>query len=228
MVRVVGIDNIKGLCMLVTGFFRFQQYFTHIEPLNFPNVGPCLYAMWHNHQCCVYGLPEKQKTNVMVSKSKDGEVVAYAIEHAFGFKTIRGSQGRAGRVEATKALIEAMKNGAIIDRIIVVNDKKKQVILDNDLIKYNISNTIKPCITVILDEKEVMEKYLREYKSFGKGFVIFEEQNGSKEVFIDSFSDNDHVGYITDNEKIIEQLIEKYNTILNAVKDNKLNQYKIN
>lgn len=124
--------------------------------------------------------------------------------------------------------VEAMKNGATINRIIIVNDKKKQDILDNDLIKYNINNTIKPCITVILDEKEVMEKYLREYKSFGKGFIIFEEQNGSREVFIDSFSDNDHVGYITDNEKIIEQLIEKFNTILNAVKDNKLNQYKIN
>lgn len=124
--------------------------------------------------------------------------------------------------------VEAMKNGALVNRIIIFNDKKKDEVLSNELIKYNVNNTIEPCITVILDEKEVMKKYLKEYKSFGKGFIIFENSDGSKEVFIDSFSDNDHVGYIIDNEMIIEQLIEKYNTILNAVKDNKLKQYDIN
>ena len=123
--------------------------------------------------------------------------------------------------------IEAMKNGAIVNRIIIVNDQKKEEILNNDLIKYNVSNTIEPCITVILDEKEVMEKYLKEFKSFGKGFIIFEDVNGSKEVFIDSFSDNDHIGYIIDNEMIIEQLIEKYNVLLNAVKQNKIKHYNI-
>ena len=86
--------------------------------------------------------------------------------------------------------VEAMKNGALVDRIIIVNDEKKQVILDNDLIKYNINNTINPSITVILDEKEVMEKHSKEFKSFGKGFIIFENKSGLKEVFIDSFSAN--------------------------------------
>lgn len=123
--------------------------------------------------------------------------------------------------------VEAMKNWAIVNRIIIVNDKKKQEILNNDLIKYNINNTIEPCITAILDEKEVMEKYLREYRSFWKGFIIFLKEDGSKEVFIDSFSDNDHVGYLIDNEMIIDQLTEKYNVILNAVSDNKLKKYNI-
>ena len=122
----------------------------------------------------------------------------------------------------------AMKNKAIVNRIIIVDDKKKEEILNNELIKYNINNTIEPCITVIIDEQEVMKKYLREFKSFGKGFIIFESKDGSKEVFIDSFSDNDHVGYIIDNEMVIDQLIEKYNTILNAVKNNKLEQYDVN
>ena len=124
--------------------------------------------------------------------------------------------------------IEAMKNGAIVNRIIIVNDKKKQDILRNDLIKYNINNTIDPCVTVILNEKEVLRKYLKEFKSFGKGFIIFEESGGAKEVFIDSFSDNDHMGYIVDNEMVIEQLVEKYNTILTAVRDNNLEKYNIN
>lgn len=111
MVRLVATDNLNLLTNTVTGFFCFQQHFTHIVPVNFPNIGPCIYAMWHNHQCCVYGLPNKAKTNVLVSRSKDGDVVAHAIEHAFGFKTIRGSKGKKGAVEATMQMIEALKNG---------------------------------------------------------------------------------------------------------------------
>lgn len=123
--------------------------------------------------------------------------------------------------------ILAMKNGALVNRIIIFNEKKRQEILSNALIKYNINYTIEPNITVILDEKEVMEKYLREFKSFGKGFIVFINADGSKEAFIDSFSDNDHMGYVIDNEMVIEQLIEKYNVLLDAVKKNKLKLYDV-
>ena len=111
MVRVVDKDNLGVLINAVTAFFKFQQHFTHIVPVNFPNVEPCLYALWHNNQCCVYGLPNKSKTNVLVSRSKDGEVVAGSIERAFGFKTIRGSKGKKGAVEATMQMIDVLKNG---------------------------------------------------------------------------------------------------------------------
>ena len=47
----------------------------------------------------------------MVSRSRDGEVVANSIERAFGFKTVRGSKARQGSVEATKQMIEALKRG---------------------------------------------------------------------------------------------------------------------
>lgn len=111
MVRVVDRENRNRLADIVTAFFKFQQHFTHIEPVNFPNAEPCLYAMWHNNQCCVYGLPNKSTTNVLVSRSHDGEVVAHAIERAFGFKTVRGSKARTGAVEATMQMIDALKNG---------------------------------------------------------------------------------------------------------------------
>ena len=111
MKKIVNKDNCMVFADLVTTFFNFQKHFTHIEPVNFPNVGPCLYAMWHNNQCCVYGLPEKSKTSVMVSRSKDGKIVASAIERAFGFKTVRGSSGKRGSVEATKQMITNLKNG---------------------------------------------------------------------------------------------------------------------
>jgi len=111
MVRLVGYDNTEQITNIVTAFFSFQKYFTHIEPVNFPNIEPCLYAMWHNNQCCVYGLPNKSTTSVMVSRSRDGEVVANSIERAFGFKTVRGSKARQGSIEATKQMIEALKRG---------------------------------------------------------------------------------------------------------------------
>ena len=111
MVRLVENNNLGILADIVTAFFSFQQHLTHIVPVNFPNAEPCVYAMWHNNQCCVYGLPNKSTTSVMVSRSKDGEIVANAIERAFGFKTVRGSQKRRGSVEATMQMIEALKNG---------------------------------------------------------------------------------------------------------------------
>ena len=123
--------------------------------------------------------------------------------------------------------VKAMKNGASLYTIIIVNDKKKEKLLNNYLIKYIVNNTIEPSITAILDENEVMKKYPLEYRSFGKGFAVFIDKFGNKEAFIDSFSDNEHVGYIVDNEMLVNQLIEKYTSLLNAIKDNKLKKIKV-
>ena len=111
MVRIVDKNDVGKFADFVTAFFNFQKYFTHIHPVNHPQVGACLYAMWHHDQCCVYGFEDKGHVSVMVSRSKDGEVVASAIERAFGFKTVRGSKGRQGAIEATKQMIEALKKG---------------------------------------------------------------------------------------------------------------------
>lgn len=111
MVRLLKKDNITFLSKALTIAFKIQQHFTHIEPVDFPNTVPCLYAIFHKHQCCIYGLPNKSKCNVLVSKSKDGEVIANAIKDAFGFKLVRGSKGRQGAVEATMQMINALKEG---------------------------------------------------------------------------------------------------------------------
>ena len=111
MVRIFQKKDINRIANIIIGFFNFQKHFTHIIPVNYPDVGPCIYAMWHNQQFCAYGLPDKTHINIMISKSKDGEVVAGATEQVFGFKTVRGSKGREGAIEATKQMIEALKNG---------------------------------------------------------------------------------------------------------------------
>ena len=95
---------------LVCSFFAFQKHHTHIVEVNHPQVEPCLYAMWHGNQCCVYGLQNKSITNVLVSRSRDGNVIAQGVE-SLGFKTIRGSKGKKGAVEATLQMIDILKAG---------------------------------------------------------------------------------------------------------------------
>lgn len=96
---------------IIYRIFKIQEIFTDIQNVDFPeNAGPCVYAMWHAHQCCVHGFPNREKCNVLVSRSRDGEIIAGVVER-WGFKVIHGSKGKKGSVEATLQMINALKNG---------------------------------------------------------------------------------------------------------------------
>lgn len=110
MVRILNNENIGKLSDAVYAIFKIQEFFTHIVEVDHPGTEPCLYAMWHAHQCCIHGLKNRAKTNVLISRSKDGEVIARVVGK-WGFKLIRGSKGRKGAVEASMQMIEALKNG---------------------------------------------------------------------------------------------------------------------
>lgn len=86
---------------------------THIKEVNAPIKKPCVYAMWHAHQCCVHGIEDKAHTNILISRSVDGEIIARVVEK-WGFKTVRGSKGKKGSVEATMQLISRIKEGECI------------------------------------------------------------------------------------------------------------------
>ena len=110
MVRLLSKDSTEILARVVRGFFKFQEYFTHIIEVQHPEVDSCLYAMWHRNQCAIYGFRDKPTVSVLVSRSKDGDVVARGIK-PMGFKLVRGSKGRRGAIEASMQMIEALKNG---------------------------------------------------------------------------------------------------------------------
>lgn len=111
MVRILNKDTTKGLAILVRGLFKIQEFFTHIIEVKHPeNIRPCLYAMWHCNQCAIYGLQDKPNVNVLISRSRDGDVVTRGIK-PMGFNIIRGSKGKKGAVEATLQMIEALKRG---------------------------------------------------------------------------------------------------------------------
>lgn len=95
---------------VVNFLFSFQKHLTPIIEVNNNHLRPCIYAMWHAHQCSIFGLPEKDRLNVLISRSVDGEIIARAVEK-LGFKTVRGSKGKKGSVEATMKLIDRLKDG---------------------------------------------------------------------------------------------------------------------
>ncbi len=110
MVRLLSRDSTKYLALLVRGFFKLQEGCTHIVEVKHPDLDSCLYAMWHRNQCAIYGFKNKPTVSVLVSRSKDGDVVARGIQ-PMGFKLVRGSKGKRGAIEASKQMIEALKSG---------------------------------------------------------------------------------------------------------------------
>ena len=108
MVRISSEKQLDFLAKLVYIAFRIQEPFTRIKEVNNPEIKPCIYAMWHAHQCCIHGIKDRTNLNVLISRSIDGEIIARTVEK-WGFKTVRGSKGKKGSVEATMQLIERLK-----------------------------------------------------------------------------------------------------------------------
>ncbi len=79
------------------------------KSINYPKDNPCIFALWHAHQCVLYDNRDKSHLNVLISQSNDGEIIAKAVEF-LGMKTVRGSKGRKG-VSSTMQLIEKLETG---------------------------------------------------------------------------------------------------------------------
>lgn len=106
--KISSAKQVDLLTGVVNFLFGIQRYLTPIIEVNNKNLRPCIYAMWHAHECCIFGLRDKANVNVLISRSVDGEIIARASEK-LGFQTVRGSKGKKGSVEATMKLIEKLK-----------------------------------------------------------------------------------------------------------------------
>lgn len=110
MVRLLDGKNINKVSHLVFRVLKFQELFTRIIEVNNPDKMPCIYAMWHAHQFCIHGIRSREKLHVLISRSRDGEIIADVVER-WGFQTVRGSKGKKGAVEATMQMISILKSG---------------------------------------------------------------------------------------------------------------------
>ena len=104
------VDSRAKISQIVYIVFRFQEFFTDIQNVDLLDTGPCVYAMWHAHQCCIHGFPNRGKCNVLISRSRDGQIIGKVVEK-WGFNVIYGSAGKKGSVEATLQMINALKSG---------------------------------------------------------------------------------------------------------------------
>lgn len=110
MVRIINEKNVWILKSAIVKWMGFQKYHTHITEINNPHATPCIYALWHANQCCIFGIKNKHNTSIMISNSLDGEIITAGVE-SLGIKTVRGSSNKRGSVEATMQLIERLKAG---------------------------------------------------------------------------------------------------------------------
>ena len=95
--------------------FRIWEFFVSFKSENYPaNDEKVIFALWHHDQLCLDGIPNRDKLNILISKSIDGEIIARVVER-MGFKTVRGSQNKwwkdKGGKEATFELISRLNKG---------------------------------------------------------------------------------------------------------------------
>lgn len=99
------------------GVFKSENY-----PANDKRV---ILALWHHDQLCLDGIPNRDKLNILISKSIDGEIIARVVER-MGFKTVRGSQNRwwkdKGGKEATFELISRLNMRTLQLQLMVLVD----------------------------------------------------------------------------------------------------------
>ena len=110
MVRIINDKNVGILANITYFILRQQEKHTHIIEINNPKYSPCIYAMWHANQLLVHGLYDRDRTNILISNSIDGEIVARTAEK-WGFKVVRGSSGKKGAVESTMHMLSELKEG---------------------------------------------------------------------------------------------------------------------
>lgn len=111
--KISGEKQLNLLSWLGYILFRIQEPYTIIRSVGNKELKPCIYAMWHAHQCCIHGIKDRANLNILISRSIDGEIIARIVEK-WGFKTVRGSKGKKGAVEATIKLIDRLKQNECI------------------------------------------------------------------------------------------------------------------
>lgn len=110
MVRLINKKNMVQITNLAYSIMKLQECVTYMAEYNNPNLTPCIYAMWHENQFCLHGLPDRANINILISNSLDGEIIANICKK-WGFQTCRGSSNRRGSVSATLKMISKLKQG---------------------------------------------------------------------------------------------------------------------
>ena len=105
------------VCTLIAWYIRLVYYTSWRRMEVHPDTAlyvhgerQAIFAFWHGRLMMMAMLkPYKRHMNIMISKHRDGELIACTM-HKFGFGTVRGSSSRGGAV-AAKQVIKALQAG---------------------------------------------------------------------------------------------------------------------
>jgi len=100
---IVNLQRFYGLTLR-----RIDVGREEVEALRKKNAS-WIYAIWHTNVILSPYLNRGQNVNVMISASKDGEIINRVV-YKFGNKAIRGSTSRGG-MKALRSLLEELKQG---------------------------------------------------------------------------------------------------------------------
>lgn len=101
--------KVDFLSFLVKAFFKIEEQFASFKNINYPSGQQVIFALWHAHQCALYCCENKDKLNVLISKSRDGEIITRATKF-MGINVVRGSKNRGG-AKASIELIQKLEQG---------------------------------------------------------------------------------------------------------------------
>jgi lysophospholipid acyltransferase (LPLAT)-like uncharacterized protein len=106
----------RAVALLGGAYLRFVGFTSRLRVHHHPAAHeivrgnkPCVFAFWHRYQLMMCYEHRGRGVHVIVSRSKDGELIARALED-FGYVTARGSSTRGG-ASAFMALLEAVQAG---------------------------------------------------------------------------------------------------------------------
>ena len=122
--------------------------------------------------------------------------------------------------------IEAIKRGVDVYRVIMTSKEKREKVLQNRLVKMTLDNSLGAKYIGVVKEEDVKKYNKNDYYKVGKGFVIFIAKDGTKQLFIDSFISEESMGYVVENEVMIESLIEVFENIYKNIENKKIEEYK--
>lgn len=122
--------------------------------------------------------------------------------------------------------IKAVERRAKIYRIIMTPEYKKEYILNNDLIKETFKKSSNAEFIGVIKEEDVKKYNKTDYPKIGKGFAVIISKDGTRQLFVDSFTNENSVGYVIENEMMIDSLIEVFQNIYKNIKNNKIEIYK--
>jgi lysophospholipid acyltransferase (LPLAT)-like uncharacterized protein len=120
------------IATLVTWFYKLEKIFYRSKCINFPKE-KCVFAFWHAHQCAVFSCSQITPTCVMVSDSRDGEIVARAAQ-GVGLITARGSATRGG-VKASLDMIKKIKEENVSGALMVYGPRGPNRVVKKGIIE---------------------------------------------------------------------------------------------